>query len=198
MHVTERRASAVASDEAGLGLVELIVGVLVSTIVLIAVGAILVNSWLTQSDVLSTSEATNRGQLMSAQIERAVRNGLSFDPATGGVPASTGSELLVLTSFNTPVGADPRTCQAFNLGGGKAQSKMAVADLSTASWATWVDDAGQNWRVLVEQSGTTPFFEKDGRTLAYTFEIATDSAPVRFHGEVSLRAPSTGATSPCW
>ena len=62
----------------GITLIELIVGILVSTIVLIGVGSILIGAWLTQSDVLSTSEATNRGQLVSSAVEKAMRNGLAL------------------------------------------------------------------------------------------------------------------------
>ena len=73
-----------AGDQAGVTLIELIVGILVSTIVLIGVGTILVNAWLTQNDVLSTSEATNRGQLLSSAVEKAMRNGLYFDVSAEG------------------------------------------------------------------------------------------------------------------
>src|SRR6186713_108319 len=62
------------ADDAGLGLIELIVALLVSSVVLIAVATILVNSWLTQQDVTSTTEATTRGQLIGQNIERAMRN----------------------------------------------------------------------------------------------------------------------------
>ena len=62
----------------------MIVALLVSTVVLIAVATILVNSWLTQQDVTSTTEATNRGQLIGQSIERAMRNAVAFDISPDG------------------------------------------------------------------------------------------------------------------
>jgi len=178
-------------DDYGLGLIELIVAVVVSTIVLAGIATVLINSWLTQNDVMSTSEATNRGQLVSAAIERAMRNATDFKTEDGD------TELWVHTVYDTPKDADLRTCQAFDLGGGKAQMKRAVANLGAAAWGTWIDDSQQSWVVLVRPTDGKPMFQKDGRVLSYAFEIATDSAPVKFQGEVSLRATATGGT-PCW
>ena len=180
-----------SSDDRGLGLIELIIAILVSTIVLAGVATVLINSWLTQNDVLSTSEATNRGQLVGAAIERAIRNATDFKTEDGD------TELWVHTVYDDPTGADSRTCQAFDLGGGKAQMKSSAADLSTATWGTWVDDSHQNWVVNVTAADGQPIFRKNGKVLTYIFEIATDSAPVRFQGEVSMRVTATGG-APCW
>jgi Tfp pilus assembly protein PilW len=178
-------------DDHGLGLIELIVAILVSTIVLAGIAAVLVNSWLTQNDVLSTGEATNRGQLVSAAIERAVRNATDFKTEDGD------TELWVHTVYDDPKDTDPRTCQAFDLGYGKAQMKRAATDLGAATWGAWVDDSQQSWVVNVAQIDGVPMFQKNGQVLTYAFEIATDSAPVRFQGEVSMRITGTGG-APCW
>ncbi|KAF2416374.1 prepilin-type N-terminal cleavage/methylation domain-containing protein [Microbacterium sp. B35-30] len=178
-------------NDRGLGLIELIVAILVSTIVLAGIATVLINSWLTQNDVLSTSEATNRGQLVSSAIERAVRNATEFKTQDGD------TQLWVHTVYDDPTGADPRTCQAFDLGEGKAQMKRAATDLAAASPSVWIDDSQQRWVVEVEPADGLPMFQKDGQVLTYTFEIATDSAPVRFQGEVSMRVGGTGGT-PCW
>ena len=71
--------------DAGLSLIELIVSVVVSMIVLAGIATVFVNSWLAQSDVLSTSEATNRGQLVGSAVEKAMRNALYFEVLEGGV-----------------------------------------------------------------------------------------------------------------
>jgi prepilin-type N-terminal cleavage/methylation domain-containing protein len=180
-----------SANDRGLSLIELIVAILVATIVLAGVATVLINSWFTQNDVLSTSEATNRGQLISASIERAVRNAEWFEPNFAG------TELLVHTTFNDPALNDPRTCQAFSLGSGKAKMKNAPKDLDSVDWGTWIDDSAQAWDVEVAQSGSTPIFVQNGRTLVYTFQLDTESAPVRFQGEVTMRAPSMTAQSPC-
>jgi Tfp pilus assembly protein PilW len=176
------------ADDFGLGLIELLVGILVSTIVLIGVGTILVNSWLTQSDVLSTSEATNRGQLVSSSVEKAMRNALFFDVRPGG------TELVVHTSFT-----GNRQCQAFHLADDIAEMKTSEIDIDLQAWGTWLEaDTDRGWQALVAQSGSTPFFVKTGETLTYTFDIETDSAPVRFRGEASTRSVGTWGSSPCW
>ena len=71
------------ADDAGLGLIELVVSILVSTLVLIGVGSILVNAWITQGNVTTTNQATSRGQVIASSIERAMRNAVHFD-VTGG------------------------------------------------------------------------------------------------------------------
>ncbi|MBD3940682.1 hypothetical protein IF188_03085 [Microbacterium sp. NEAU-LLC] len=178
-------------DDGGLGLIELIIAILVSTIVLAGIATVLFNSWLTQNDVLSTSEATTRGQLVSSQIERAVRNATDFKTE------ASETQLWVHTVYDNATGTDPRTCQAFDLGGGKAQMTRTAANLGTAAWTTWIDDDDQQWVVNVRATDGKPMFHQDGRVLSYAFEIVTDSAPVKFEGEVSMRTAATGG-DPCW
>ncbi len=67
-----------SDDDAGLGLIEFIVAILVSTIVLVGVGTILISSWLHAAGCDQQTQATNRGQLISSAVERAMRNGIAF------------------------------------------------------------------------------------------------------------------------
>lgn len=174
-------------DDAGVTLLELIVGILVSTIVLIGVGSVLIGAWLTQSDVLSTSEATNRGQLVSSAVERAMRNGLYFDVSAGG------TVLMVETTLGGTL-----KCQAFRLDDEIAEMKTASSGLAAAPWGTWLAaDSERGWQTLVRQAGSTHFFVRTDETLTYTFDIETDSAPVQFRGEASVRWTESGSTS-CW
>ena len=122
----ERRHDESRHDEMGLSLIELIVGILVSSIILVAIATVLINSWLTQSDVLSTSEATNRGQVVSSSIERAMRNALYFE--------ASGSELWVRTTF-----ADERHCQAFRIAEGVAEMKSDSTSVAAGAWGRWLD-----------------------------------------------------------
>jgi hypothetical protein len=174
----------VICDEAGLSLIELIVAMLVSTIVVIASATILVNSWLTQQDVTTTTEATTRGQLMGSTIERAMRNAKDFVVAPADDEAT---ELRVWTSLG---GAS--TCQAFQLATGEARITMsagALADVST--WGQWEDG--------VSKQGSTPFFQRTGNTVTYSFTLTTESAPVAISGQAKMRTiHDPGETSPCW
>lgn len=170
-------------SDSGLSLIELIVVIVITGIVLGAVVTIFVNSWQTQEKVVSVSEATNRGQLVSSALERAVRNAVEVgDPASSG-----GTTLRIRTTL--PGGL---ACQAFFVGAdGLHWTTSAGALGSTPSaWPEWVDG--------VVQQGGTPFFvlTADG-VVEYAFDVATDSAPVRFNGEVSPRSLAEGS-SPCW
>lgn len=167
-------------DDAGVSLVELIVYVLLTGIVVIATSMILINSISTQRDVTSVSEATNRGQSMGSTIERAMRNALAFE-------VTNENELRVRTSLH-----GSQQCQAFYLAAGNARLAQSSGALPVApsSWTVW--------NTGVKKNGSQPFFVQDGSTVIYTFDIETDSVPVRFAGEASIRSTTSGVTSPCW
>jgi type II secretory pathway pseudopilin PulG len=174
-----------AVTDEGLGLIEVIVAIVVSTIVLVGVGTILINSWLTQQDVTSTTQATNRGQLISSAVEKAMRNGIAFQ-----VTGTNGSELWVWTSL--PAGA---ACQGFRLTDGQAQMTSSSGLLGAPTdWPEWQEGVQQRTIAGVP----IDFFTEAGRTVSYTFDIRTDSAPVRFGGEASTRYASSGGVNPCW
>ncbi|WP_127475543.1 type IV pilus modification PilV family protein [Microbacterium sulfonylureivorans] len=167
--------------DAGVSLIELIVYVLLASIVVLTTAMILINSWNTQKDVTSVSEATNRGQSMGSTIERAMRNALDFEVSPDQ------QELRVRTSLT-----GSQQCQAFYLATGTSRLAQSSGLLpsTTTSWTVW--------NTGVKKNGATPFFVATGQHLVYTFDIETDSAPVRFSGEVSTRSTPTGVSSPCW
>ena len=164
--------------DAGVTLIELIIYVLLLSLVLGGLAMILINSWRTQQNVLSETEATNRGQLVSSSIERAVRNGLAIEV--------TGNDTLkVRTSL-----AGERECQGFSLAGDNATMRMTSGSLGTG-WPQWQDG--------ITAIPGQPFLERDGTSVTYAFEFATTGAPVRFVGTVAARSlDPTGVTSPCW
>ena len=127
-------------DDSGVSLIELIIYVLLASVILIATSMILINSWNTQKNVTSVSEATNRGQSMGSTIERAMRNALAFE-------VTNENELRVRTSLT-----GSQQCQAFYLAPGTARLAQApgALPLTPASWTLW--NSG------VKQNGLTPFF----------------------------------------
>lgn len=173
----------------GLSLIEVIIAILVSSIVLLAVGTILINSWMAQRDVNNITQATNRGQLVASAIERAVRN-------AEVISVSSDSEVLrVQTTL-----AGSLRCQGFALhDAGTAQMKTSASSLGADSgWPVWepgIDQAAQS-------DGTPiPFFDAwvDNTGVTYTFEmIDGDTAPVRFAGETGARNRPTGEVPDCW
>jgi hypothetical protein len=169
------------ADDAGVTLIELIVYVLLSGIVVLTTAVILINSWTTQQNVTSVTEATARGQAMGSTIERALRDGLTFSVSADG------TTLRVRTSLPGEL-----ACQGFQLMSGQARLTQSSAALTSPA-TTWTA-----WQSGIAQDGSINFFVVDGQNVTYTFEIETDSAPVRFVGEASTRSTPTGVTAPCW
>jgi type II secretory pathway pseudopilin PulG len=180
--------------ESGLGLIELIVAIVVTGLVMAAIATVLVNSWRTQEQVVSVTEATNRGQLVGSAIERAMRNALYFEVESNDV-------LLVRTSLT---GA--QECQGFRLSAGtspdfgNAQMDMAEKPASGVALpsdrSTWPE-----WQSGVAQQGTTNYFTKTGDgTLKYAFQIETDAAPVAFASSIAPRSiqESVIGSDGCW
>jgi Tfp pilus assembly protein PilW len=188
-------------DSGGFSLVELIVAIAVSMIVFAGIATVLVNSWLAQKNVLSTSEATNRGQLVSSSIEKAMRNARYFEVH------NSGSELWVRTTFdkdanNDGVVDDDRHCQMFHIADGVAEMKSSNADVDLAAWGSWLDVTNYDAFVVNVKAPTAGAFGQTpstgvGTSLTYNFSVRTDSAPVRFSGEASIRAGEVG-NGGCW
>ena len=177
-------------DDDGLGLIELIVAIVVSGIVLIAIVSIFINSWRTQEQVATVTEATNRGQVIGSAIERAMRNALWFD-----VPASYGGDVLVVST--SLEGASK--CQGFRFTAGGAPD-FGAAQLSMDEVALSGDPTNwPEWKSGVAKQGTTPFFRKtvDG-TLAYAFQIETDAAAVEFSSDIAPRSTQAAGSDGCW
>jgi Tfp pilus assembly protein PilW len=170
----------VRRDEDGVSLIELIVYVLISSMLLLATTAILVNSWTTQRNVTAVSEATNRGQVMTSTIERAMRNAIAFDVSVDG------TTLLVHTSLTGTL-----ACQGFALTIG--ESRMSFSSSTLGASSTW-----PVWQPGIAQRGSTSFFAETGTTVAYAFDITTTAASVRFAGQAAARSAATGVSAPCW
>ncbi|WP_137845543.1 hypothetical protein [Microbacterium sp. 2FI] len=171
------------SDE-GIGLIELIVTMIIGGIITIAIVSVFINSLRTQEDVLSVNEATNRGQVVSSTIERAMRNALFFEVSDGG------TILRVSTSLQGAL-----KCQGFRLTEGSAQMTTSAVSLGStpASWPVW--------KTGLAQQVSTPFFFDDPLTdgvVTFTFDVLTESAPVTFAGEAAMRSTPEGDSDSCW
>lgn len=166
--------------DAGFSLIELTIYVMLALIALTATMMVLIISWTTQRDVESVNTATNRGQTMGAVIERAMRNSLEFEVSPDG------SQLRVRTSLEGPL-----QCQGFLLTDGMARFAQSASTLPASS--TW-----SAWQPGIRRAGSSLYFTQTGHSVTYSFDITTESAPVRVIGEAAARSAATGVSSPCW
>lgn len=79
-----------AGRERGVTMVELIIGMSIGTMVVLLATYLLINTIQTQSTVTISTEASTRGQAISATIDRAVRNASEFTVVTGSLLVCTG------------------------------------------------------------------------------------------------------------
>ncbi|MDQ7878094.1 prepilin-type N-terminal cleavage/methylation domain-containing protein [Microbacterium sp. QXD-8] len=171
-----------STNDDGLGLIELVVAMVVSGLVIAAIATILVNSWRTQEQVTSVTQATNRGQLVSSTIERAMRNALYFEVT------ESGTVLRVSTSL-----AGNQKCQGFRLTDPGAQFAADAAMLPSPN-TTW-----PSWQTGITKQGTTPYFVRTAaNSLTYTFKITTEASPVRFSADVAPRSLQESGSDGCW
>nr|WP_308491235.1 hypothetical protein [Microbacterium protaetiae] len=161
---------------------ELIVYIVVLGIVMSVITMLFINTWKAQASVTSQTQATTRGQLVSSEIERAMRNAVDFKVL------DSGATLEVNTSFT-----GDRQCQGFALTG--AGLSMTISSNTTEpAIGTW-----PVWQERVESvSGVPLFTELDTTGVAYAFDATSDSAPVRFTGDTYTRNQTLGTMGGCW
>lgn len=179
-----RRNLGAERDDAGLSLIELIVVVVVMGILSGVIVMILVNSWNTQEDVSSTTVATNEGQMYASSIERAVRNAEEIQ-VTGG------TLLQVRTTFT-----GSKQCQSFEI-----KSSGGVGDsayFASAAGATPTFGGPLIRERVAAAAALTPYFSLADGSVAYSFQIDTESAPVLFQGTVAARNSLGTGGAPCW
>ncbi|KHK99171.1 hypothetical protein LK09_03965 [Microbacterium mangrovi] len=171
-------------DDGGFSLVELIIYVVVLGVITAGIAVMFVNIWKTQASVTDQTDATARGQVISSQIEKAMRNAVAFKVTDAGLSSTlaTGPVLEVATDLS-----GSNACMGFNLGGGSAQLAMTSGGaLSSASWRTWEPGVVQHY--------TDDFFTQSGTTVSYSFDVKSANGPtVHFQGTAYMRNITWGA-----
>ncbi|MGN7862025.1 PilW family protein [Microbacterium sp. 22303] len=177
-------------DDDGFSLVELIFFVLILGLITTGIAVLFFNTWKAQASVSDQVDATERGQLVASQIERAMRDGIAFS-------VSSGSTLMVATSSTSNV------CVGFTFVDGNATppgaANLAItsgASLSAASWSTWQSGIVAH---PLGGGGFDPFFSLVGpNRIRYSFDVKSVNGPtVHFEGTGYLRSAS-GPTDPNW
>lgn len=164
--------SSIDHRDAGLSLLELIIALMLSGLIIAAVASFFISSLRTQEEVTSVTSTTNRGQVVGAMIERAVRNALYVAP----IGAAGSDTLTVRTSLDGAL-----TCQTFNFSGG------SIA----------ITTSGDTWTPEVQEIGASPVFRETGDQVSYSFDLRTDSAPVHISGEVGPRSRQESGLGVC-
>jgi len=192
----------------GASLIELILYIVVLGILMTGLSMTFINMWLTQERVDAQTQATTHGQLVSSEVEKAMRN------AAGFKVIDAGSTLLVETSFS---GA--QKCQAFHFdpaGGVEGQGTLhmvlapAPAPAPSAGYA-WQDGIAPHTDVVFSKLFTrvnatgSPVAEAaiDGVGVHYSFaakasDPGTKIGPVVFTGTAFARNSTLGSTTTCW
>lgn len=176
-------------DESGITLIELIVYIVVLGIVMSVITMIFINTWQAQASVTSQTQATTRGQLVSSEIEKAMRNAEGFRVLdNGGNVVASGNILEVNTSFT-----GTRKCQAFAMTANGLAMTLASSPTTSAvyDWPVWQE--------RVEGVGGGDVFTTIGSSgVTYAFNATSDSAPVRFAGDTYTRNQVVGSMGGCW
>jgi Tfp pilus assembly protein PilW len=192
-------------DEGGLSLIELIIYILVLGVIMSGLVVMLVNMWKTQVTVDAQTQATNNGQLVTSEVERAMRNATGFKVTDGG------STLLVETSL-----PGSRQCEAFHVADPGGSYPTGALQLVVSAPAAPAATSGYAWQkgISAHTDGSfTAFFTgvdasgaADAATpkgVHYSFAAtapaaSTASGPVIFTGTAFPRNTTLGGTSTCW
>ncbi|KJL34297.1 PilW family protein [Microbacterium azadirachtae] len=186
----------IARDDDGLSLIELIFYVVILGLITTGIAVVFFNMWRAQASVSDQTDATERGQLVATQIEKAMRNAVAFEvtDASSTPGLSTGPVLLVATGLT-----GQNACMAFNFSAGQAQViQTSGSSIAASSWSTW--------QTGIVSAGGAPYFKKTANSSAsidYSFAATSKNGPtVQFGGTAYMRTTSGrlpgGGTQTCF
>jgi len=134
--------------EAGMTMIELIIGMAIGVMVVVLAVAVLVNTLRSQATVTASTKAATQGQNVSDLIDQAVR------------------EATAIRVSNTRLDVDtPAGCQAFAVVGDGVRhlASGAAIGAATSSWPTLADS--------VSQVGSSPYFAASTGGVTYSFRL---------------------------
>ncbi len=162
------------------------------------IASIFANSWIAQSDVLTTTQATNRGQLMGQSIEKSARN----------------ADAIRITSDGRYVGFRVRTSSGYSCAAYLIQSASPADSLVSTTASPLLLPTATGWpqpwlSKNVQPKAGNPYFAVSSTStpvVTYLFQIRTNAAPVTISGQASARGQgilvstdsSPQGASPCW
>lgn len=200
----------VASAEAGLTLVELLIAATLSLVVLAILGGLFLSAAQTQSSVRSSTQASDLGQLIARSVSQGVSNATALQVQTD---SATGAQLMVARIYGMDPAVDPTqgstagsSCQAWfysPLAGGAVYTKRTTPAAAIAM-PTGTPDA--SWALigngLEVQVGAAPsaliFSTPSGTRVDLKFDVLNGKDnPVHIETTATIPNPTT-ESAPCF
>jgi len=189
-------------DDAGVTLPEMIVVMLVTSVILLAIGGMYLSTLQAQKTVSSLTGTTNSAQLVSRSIDDGIRNGVEIRALASG--ADGGQMLLVCTAgskaaidyawqawYYSPTGDGELRTKTFP----KNSAPSAPNAASLASWTLLISN------VKAQGPSSTVFTlngDKNKATVQFsTFGEDTDSATIEFSTHLSPHPTYASGSEPC-
>jgi len=170
-------------DEAGVGVVELIVYIALAALILTTIVAVFVTGLQSESATRQRDAATGSAQLISNSVQKSIRNSSGFDVS--------GSMLRAKVAVGSGSGW---LCEAWRLtSAGELQHKTSSSLITTTEGTGWATLAtGVSGTVVPDQP-----FERDGVRLQLRLQVAVGAATAQVGTAATAQAFGEGGTS-CW
>lgn len=201
-----RRLFAIARDERGLTLPELIVASMLTVVVLITVGGMYLSTLRVERVVDDLTSGASSAQLVARSVDAGVRNGVFFAP-TPVVTDGTGMQLLVACTAGSASTAS-YSWQAWvydPAGDGQLRTRTFAANAAPTmpttatiqSWsllATGIDPLGASDTVFGYDASVDP--RRVSIDFASTGDL-TDSATIHFETNLAPAPTYASGSEPC-
>lgn len=199
-----QRLISAARDERGVTMVEMLVVMLITGMILIAIGGMFISTLQVQRTVLALSEATNTAQLVARSVDDGVRNGVELRPVGTG---TDGGQLLVVCTASASSATAKYSWQAWYwspLGGGSLRTRIfdpgpppVVPDATTlASWTLLLTN-------VTPYGAATVFSVDPARPGAVDVHFSTfgdddtDATTIQFQTHLAPHPTYAPGTEPC-
>lgn len=202
-------------DDAGFGLAELLVYMVLSVLVLAIAGSLFITGLRTRGTVQNLSDTSGAGQLIATSVEEGVRNasgalGSTDSGILAGAETATGQLLRARVAVGTNAGTIIWQCQAWfystdtNAVYSAVDKTQAISDPVAFSVSNGVHTAQSgttHWSLLGEGVGKldlgTPVFGAGNNQVVLRFKMSRDGVDlVHIPSTVVKRALAAGGTGP--
>ena len=189
-----RATNAKLDDQAGLGLVELMIYMALMLVALSAVAGLFIGMFNVNNEVTGSVASAGQAQVTANSVESGIRNATAVSVQTVGATAQ-----LVMARTATQTANSSFVCQAWyfdSASGGSIRFKQSQTAIAVPDAATL-----QTWTLLidgVQAPQASPVFRLVGRRLDLNFTATkAKQTPVVINTSASVRA-ETWESTPCF